>query len=65
MIYERVRRERTAGVQRMSRLNGARYDAAGGDLKLRDRQLSAQVLDRTWIWTYDAEAAALAAVAAL
>ncbi|HEY1244121.1 MAG TPA: FAD-dependent monooxygenase [Hyphomicrobiaceae bacterium] len=65
LIYERVRRERTAGVQRMSRLNGARYDAAGGDLKLRDRQLSAQVLDRTWIWTYDAEAAALAAVAAL
>ncbi|HEY7553101.1 MAG TPA: FAD-dependent monooxygenase [Hyphomicrobiaceae bacterium] len=65
MIYERVRRERTAGVQRMSRLNGARYDAAGGDLKLRDQQLSAQVQDRTWIWNYDAEAAALAAVAAL
>jgi salicylate hydroxylase len=64
-IYEALRRERTAGVQRMSRLNGARYEAAGGDLKLRDRQLAAQAQDRAWIWNYDAEAEATAAAAAL
>jgi salicylate hydroxylase len=64
-IYESLRRERTAGVQRTSRLNGARYDAAGGDLKARDRQLDAQSQERAWIWNYDAEAEASAAAASL
>ena len=41
-IYERLRRERCARVQRSSRVNGARYDAAGDDLTDRDRQLSTQ-----------------------
>ena len=63
LIYESLRRERTAGVQRMSRLNGARYDAATGDLKARDRQLNAQAQERAWIWDYDAEAEASAAAA--
>ena len=35
-VYESVRRERTGGVQRMSRLNGARYEASN-DLDTRDR----------------------------
>ncbi len=65
LIYEKLRRERTAGVQRISRVNGARYDAAGGDLKARDRQLDVQPQERAWIWNYDAEAEASAAAASL
>jgi salicylate hydroxylase len=59
--YERVRRERTARVQRISRANGARYDAASADLSARDRQLSNQARDRAWMWDCDAEAEAAAA----
>jgi salicylate hydroxylase len=65
LIYEQLRRERTAGVQRISRVDGARYDAAGGDLKARDRKLDVQPQERAWIWDYDAEAEALAAAASL
>jgi salicylate hydroxylase len=65
LIYEQLRRERTAGVQRISRVNGARYDAASGDLKVRDRALDAQPQERAWIWNYDAEAEAAVAAAAL
>jgi salicylate hydroxylase len=64
-IYERLRRERTAGVQRLSRVNGARYDSAGGDQKARDGQLKALPQERAWIWNYDAEAEAAAVAAAL
>jgi salicylate hydroxylase len=60
--YESVRRERTAGVQRFARVNGARYDASGSDLRSRDRDLAAQPQERAWIWDYDAEAEAAAAV---
>jgi salicylate hydroxylase len=63
-IYEQVRRERTAGVQRISRVNGARYDSRSEDLERRDRQLAAQPQERAWIWNYDAEAEAAAAGAA-
>ncbi len=62
-IYESVRRERTAGVQAMSRTSRAYYEAST-DLDRRDRELGTQVGDRTWIWNYDAEAEALAAVVA-
>jgi len=62
-IYEFVRRERTAGVQAMSRANRTRYEAAS-DLDARDEQLGGQARDRAWIWNYDAEAEAAAAVAA-
>jgi 2-polyprenyl-6-methoxyphenol hydroxylase-like FAD-dependent oxidoreductase len=65
LIYEQLRRERTAEVQRISRVNGARYDAAGGDLKARDEQLDVQPQERAWIWNYDAESEASAAVASL
>ena len=65
LIYERLRRERTAGVQRMSRFNGALYEAASGDLGARDGQLAAQPQQRAWIWSYDAEAEAAAAAQSL
>ncbi len=65
LIYERLRREHTAGVQHKSRLNGARYEASSGDLGARDRQLAAQHQERAWIWNYDAEAEASAAAASL
>jgi len=61
-VYESVRREHTADVQRRARVNGARYDSAVGDLQARDRQLAAQAQDRARIWAYDAEAEALAAM---
>ncbi len=65
LVYESLRRERTAGVQRISRVNGARYDAASSDLSARDRALTAQPQERAWIWNYDAEAEATAAAATL
>jgi salicylate hydroxylase len=65
LIYERLRRERTASVQRMSRFNGALYEAAKGDLGARDGQLATQAQQRAWIWNYDAEAEASAAGEAL
>jgi len=64
-VYEAVRRERTAGVQRMSRSNGARYEASS-DLDARDRQMSDhESASRAWIWNYDAQAEAEAAMAAI
>src|SRR5262245_29706003 len=65
LIYERLRRERTAGVQRMSRFNGALYEAVSGDLSARDGQLAAQPQQRAWIWSYDAEAEASAVARSL
>jgi len=61
-LYERVRREHAANVQRSSRSNGRRYDAATADVKDRDRQLSNQARDRAWMWDRDAEADARAAL---
>jgi salicylate hydroxylase len=57
-VYERVRRQRTARVQRSSRTNGAMYEASSRDLSQRDHQLSNQARDRRWMWEYDAAAAA-------
>ena len=65
LIYERLRRERTADVQRMSRFNGALYEAERGDLRARDAQLAVVPQTRSWIWSYDAEAEALAAAQAV
>jgi salicylate hydroxylase len=65
LIYEALRRERTTRMQRLSRLNGALYEAAGGDLEVRDRQLDAKARERAWIWDYDAEAEASVAAAPL
>jgi salicylate hydroxylase len=63
-VYEAVRREHTARVQRSARVNGARYDSATGDLADRDRQLNNQADERAWIWDCDAEAEAAAALSA-
>ena len=60
--YERVRRPRTSRVQRSSRDNGASYDASDSDLSARDRALSNQARDRSWMWDFDAEADATALV---
>ena len=62
-LYERVRREHAAEVQRSSRSNGRRYDAASADLTNRDRELSNQARDRAWMWDRDAEADARGALA--
>jgi salicylate hydroxylase len=64
-IYEALRRERTARVQKSARVNGARYDAASSDLGVRDRQLAAQPQERAWIWDYDAGLEACIAAAGL
>ena len=64
-IYEAVRRERTARVQRSARVNGQRYDAGRGELGDRDQHLAAQAQERAWIWNYDAGFEAAAAAAAL
>ena len=65
LIYELLRRERTAKVQHIARVNGARFDASGSDLADRDRQLAGQLQERAWIWTYDAEKEASSAVRGL
>jgi salicylate hydroxylase len=59
-LYERVRREHAAQVQRSSRTNGARYDFARADSTERDRQLSNQARDRAWMWDNDAQSRAQA-----
>jgi salicylate hydroxylase len=64
-LYEAVRREQAARVQRSSRFNGALYEAAQGDLQDRDQQLAAQSQSRAYIWNYDAEAEAERAAASL
>ena len=64
-LYEQVRREQAARVQRSSRFNGALYEAAKGDLDERDRQLATQRQSRAYIWNFDAEAEAAKAAAAL
>jgi salicylate hydroxylase len=55
LVYESLRRERTARVQQSARANGVRYNASEGDIVTRDRQLAAQAQERAWIWNYDAE----------
>jgi salicylate hydroxylase len=64
-LYEQVRREQAARVQRSSRFNGSLYEAAKGDLDARDKQLATQRQSRAYIWTFDAEAEAEKAAASL
>jgi salicylate hydroxylase len=61
-VYETLRRERSARIQRSSRVNGTRYDATG-HLADRDRMLATQVQERAWVWDYDAELEASRALA--
>jgi 2-polyprenyl-6-methoxyphenol hydroxylase-like FAD-dependent oxidoreductase len=49
--YEQLRRDRTARVQLGSRRQGAGYDSSGR-----------QLVDRRWIYEYDAQAEAAALI---
>ena len=64
LAYESLRRERTARVQRIARLSGARFDASDSDLRRRDQELADQARERAWIWDYDAAAEAAAVAVA-
>lgn len=64
LVYERLRRERVAQVQRGARENGLRYDSAYKDLAIRDAELNAHTNFRRKLYDHDvmpdAEAAATA-----
>jgi salicylate hydroxylase len=62
LLYERLRRERTAKVQSGARENGLRYDSFHADLKLRDAEIKAHSGFRKQLYDYDVvpEARALA-----
>jgi salicylate hydroxylase len=62
LLYERLRRERTAMVQTGARKNGLRYDSFHSDLNLRDSEISAHGGFRRQLYDYDVvpEARALA-----
>jgi salicylate hydroxylase len=64
-VYESLRHERCARIQRNARVNGARYHAADTNPDERNRQLAAMAQERAWIWNHDAAAAALRAAASL
>ena len=56
------RRERTAGVQALSRASSTQPEDSR-DLDVRDQRLADRHdVDRSWIWTYDAEAEATVAL---
>jgi salicylate hydroxylase len=61
-VYEAVRREHTSRVQRMARVNGARYNSQTTSLPDRDRQVGDQSRERAWIWASDPETEAVAAL---
>ncbi|MFI5960345.1 FAD-dependent monooxygenase [Cryptosporangium sp. NPDC051539] len=62
--YENLRRQRTQQVQLGARANGRRYDSHFEDLSERDAEIAGSVRFRSWLYDYDAEAAALEALAA-
>jgi salicylate hydroxylase len=61
-LYDQLRRERVAGVQRGARQNGLRYDSSYSDLGLRDAEIKAHAAFRRTLYDYDVvrEVAALA-----
>ncbi|WP_214102622.1 FAD-dependent monooxygenase [Acrocarpospora catenulata] len=61
--YEDLRRGRTTEVQLGARANGRRYDSHFQDLAERDAEIAGSVRFRSWLYDYDAEAAALEALA--
>ena len=61
--YESLRRDRTARIQRGSRLNGASYDSSGGGPG--GPAPSARPQQRRWIYDYDVQAEAAPVAAAL
>lgn len=58
LAYEDLRRRRTTEVQLGARENGRRYDSDFADLSERDAEIAGTVKLRSWIYDYDAEAAA-------
>ena len=64
-VYDRLRRERVAEVQRGARRNGLRVDSAATDLKVRDAELAAHAEFRKQLYSYDVLPAALDAAAGI
>jgi salicylate hydroxylase len=65
LVYERLRRERVAEVQRGSRQHGLRVDSDATDLTTRDAELAAHAEFRKQLYSYDVVPHAKAAIAAL
>jgi len=63
-VYEKLRKERVASVQRGARENGLRYDSASGDLGVRDAELTAHAEFRRGLYDYDVVPEARIAAAA-
>jgi salicylate hydroxylase len=63
LVYERLRRERVALVQRGARENGLRYDSSYADLGVRDAEIAAHAAFRRRLYDHDvvpeAQAAAM------
>jgi salicylate hydroxylase len=52
-VYERLRRERVAAVQRGARENGMRYDSVYADLSRRDAEITAHAEFRKRLYDHD------------
>ncbi|MGP0092642.1 MAG: FAD-dependent monooxygenase [Xanthobacteraceae bacterium] len=65
VLYESLRRERVAQVQRGARENGLRYDSAYADLGVRDAEITAHAAFRRRLYDHDVVPEAEAAAAAL
>jgi salicylate hydroxylase len=63
-VYENLRRERVAQVQRGARENGLRYDTASGDIGVRDAEITAHADFRRRLYDYDVVTEARSAAAA-
>lgn len=63
LVYERLRRERVAEVQRGARQHGLRVDSTDGDLAVRDAELVAHAEFRRQLYSYDVVPIACAAAA--
>jgi salicylate hydroxylase len=64
-IYERLRRERAADIQRGARASGMRYNSAYSDLGVRDAEITAHADFRRTLYDHDVIPEAEAAAAAL
>jgi salicylate hydroxylase len=60
--YEAFRRQRTDIVQAEARKNGLRYDSRYASLEQRDREIANSAKFRKWLFDYDVETAAIAAL---
>jgi len=65
IAYEKLRRERVAGVQRGARENGLRYDTMHGDVAKRDAEIVAHASFRKTIYDHDVVVGAKDVAAAL